>query len=116
MLASMSDPDLNDSAQTLICAINWYTGVESIWLLWEGTTIYKEGIKIEAMSVSNWGLHTLPTSVTLTALNNVPESSSMTATLLTPCSLMSRMTSRTWAVLDVATTEEYICREGRVSA
>lgn len=50
----------------------------------------------------------MPTSVTLTALNNVPESSSMTATLLTPCSLMSRMTSRTWAVLVVATTEEYI--------
>lgn len=92
MLASMSDPDWDDSAQTLICAMNWYTGVESMWLLWEGTTIYKEGINIEAISV---GRRTLPTSVTLTALNNVPESSSMTATLLTPCSLMRRMTSRT---------------------
>lgn len=30
MWASMSDPDLDDDAQTLICAINWYTGVESI--------------------------------------------------------------------------------------
>lgn len=39
MLVSMTDSDGNGTAQTLICAINWYTGVESIWLLCEGTTI-----------------------------------------------------------------------------
>ena len=52
-------------------------------------------------------------SVALTALRSCPVSSSTTATLLTPCSLISFIASST-VLLDVAaTTAEYMLIEGR---
>ena len=48
---------------------------------------------------------TFPISVTLTALRSMPVSSSRTATLLTPCSLINFMASST-LLFDVAATME----------
>jgi hypothetical protein len=55
----------------------------------------------------------LPISVTLTALRRIPEFSSKTAMLLTPCSLMSFMASRTEADDLAATTASFKFKEGR---
>src|ERR1700722_15001160 len=49
-------------------------------------------------------------SLTLTALNSVPISSSRTAILLTPCSLINFMASRTVEIEVAAMTEEYRLR------
>jgi hypothetical protein len=52
-------------------------------------------------------------SVTLTALSKAPVSSSTTATLLTPSSLINFMASKT-VLLDVdATTAEWMLMDGR---
>ena len=58
------------------------------------------------------GNRTFPISVTLTALNKDPVSSSRTATLLTPSSLINFIASRTVDFEVEATTEEEIWREG----
>jgi hypothetical protein len=55
----------------------------------------------------------LPISVTLTALRSVPEFSSKTAMLLTPCSLMSFMASRIEADDLAAITASFKSKEGR---
>lgn len=55
----------------------------------------------------------MPMSVTLTALSRVPFASLMTATLLTPCSLMSFIASRTLLAEVAATTDAYRFKEGR---
>lgn len=54
-------------------------------------------------------------SVTLTALNSVPVSSSTTATLLTPSSLMSFIESSTVLLEVAAMISEYMLSEGRES-
>ena len=55
----------------------------------------------------------MPISVTLTALRRVPEFSSKTAMLLTPCSLMSFMASRIEADDLAATTASFRFKEGK---
>lgn len=59
---------------------------------------------------------TFPISVTLTALRSTEVSSSTTATLLTPSSLINLIASRTLAVDVAAITEVYRLREGSENA
>jgi hypothetical protein len=58
----------------------------------------------------------LPTSVTLTALSNLPEPSSRTATLLTPSSLIIFIASSALAVEDTDTTAVYRYSDGSCRA
>jgi len=65
------------------------------------------------IQVKENGERALPISVTLTALRSVPEFSSTTAMLLTPCSLMSFMASRIEADDLAATTASLRFKQGR---
>ena len=58
---------------------------------------------------------TFPISVTLTALNKDPFSSSITATLLTPWSLISFIASSTLSLALVATTAVYKYNDERLN-
>lgn len=74
-------------------------------------------VKVMIISVRCIGRtgHTLPMSVTLTALSRLPLSWSRTATVLTPSSLISFIASRTVEFTVEATTASYRLSEGRAN-
>lgn len=65
---------------------------------------------------SQSNMHTLPISVTLTPPINIPDSSSTTATLLTPSSLISFIASDTVATELAATTAVWMLSSGNASS